>query len=211
MKLEGEHVFNGPREAVWEMFYDPEVLASALPGTQKLEMVAENEYEGAMNVRIGPVSGSFTGKLVISDVVEPESCTLTVDGRGTPGFAKGVGRVQFIDQGDGTTLLKYEGEMNIGGSLASVGQRMIDSVAKTMIRQAFEVLDKALEARLAAKASGSEVVDFKPPSETEFAAAVAKDMAGGLTKIPEVRLLMYIIPLVAVLVLLAVLFRGCSG
>jgi carbon monoxide dehydrogenase subunit G len=211
MKLEGEHVFNGPREAVWEMFYDPEVLASALPGTQKLEMVAENEYEGAMNVRIGPVSGSFTGKLVISDVVEPESCTLTVDGRGTPGFAKGVGRVQFIDQGDGTTLLKYEGEMNIGGSLASVGQRMIDSVAKTMIRQAFEVLDKALEARLAAKASGSEVVDFKPPSETEFAAAVAKDMAGGLTKISEVRLLMYIIPLVAVLVLLAVLFRGCSG
>jgi len=211
MKLEGEHVFKGPREAVWEMFYDPEVLASALPGTQKLEMVAENEYEGAMNVRIGPVSGSFTGKLVISDVVEPESCTLMVDGRGTPGFAKGVGRVQFIDQGDGTTLLKYEGEMNIGGSLASVGQRMIDSVAKTMIRQAFEVLDKALEARLAAKASGSEVVDFKPPSETEFAAAVAKDMAGGLTKMPEVRLLMYIIPLVAVLVLLAVLFRGCSG
>lgn len=211
MKLEGEHVFKGPREVVWEMFYDPEVLASALPGTQKLEMVAENEYEGAMNVRIGPVSGSFTGKLVISDVVEPESCTLTVDGRGTPGFAKGVGRVQFIDQGDGTTLMKYEGDMNIGGALASVGQRMIDSVAKTMIRQAFEVLDKALEARLAAKASGSEVVDFKPPSETEFAAAVAKDMAGGLTKIPEVRLLMYIIPLVAVLVLLAVLFRGCSG
>ncbi|MCX7976968.1 MAG: carbon monoxide dehydrogenase subunit G [Bellilinea sp.] len=211
MKLEGEHVFKGPREAVWEMFYDPEVLARALPGTQKLEMVAENEYEGAMNVRIGPVSGSFTGKLVISDVVEPESCTLTVDGRGTPGFAKGVGRVQFIDQGDGTTLMKHEGEMNIGGALASVGQRMIDSVAKTMIRQAFEVLDKALEARLAAKASGSEVVDFKPPSETEFAAAVAKDMAGGLTKIPEVRLLMYIIPLVAVLVLLAVLFRGCSG
>lgn len=211
MKLEGEHVFKGPREAVWEMFYDPEVLASALPGTQKLEMVAENEYEGAMNVRIGPVSGSFTGKLVISDVVEPESCTLTVDGRGTPGFAKGVGRVEFIDQGDGTTLMKYEGDMNIGGALASVGQRMIDSVAKTMIRQAFEVLDKALEARLAAKASGSEVVDFKPPSETEFAAAVAKDMAGGLTKIPEVRLLMYIIPLVAVLVLLAVLFRGCSG
>ncbi len=211
MKLEGEHIFKGPREAVWEMFYDPEVLASALPGTQKLEMVAENEYEGAMNVRIGPVSGSFTGKLVISDVVEPESCTLTVDGRGTPGFAKGVGRVQFIDQGDGTTLMKYEGDMNIGGALASVGQRMIDSVAKTMIRQAFEVLDKALEARLAAKASGSEVVDFRPPSETEFAAAVAKDMAGGLTKIPEVRLLMYIIPLVTVLVILAVLFRGCSG
>ncbi|MEW6650129.1 MAG: hypothetical protein AB1453_08065, partial [Chloroflexota bacterium] len=79
------------------------------------------------------------------------------------------------------------------------------------IRQAFETLDKALEARLAAKLSGSEVVDFKPPSETEFAAAVAKDMAGGFTKLPEVRLLMYIIPLVAVLVVVAVLLKNCGG
>ncbi len=205
MKLEGEHVFNGPREAVWEMFYDPEVLASAVPGMDKLDVVAENEYEGVMNVRIGPVSGKFQGKLSLTDVVAPESLTLNVDGRGAPGFAKGVGKVVFVEQPDGTTLLKYDGEVNIGGALASVGQRMIDSVAKSMIRTAFETLDKALEARLAAKNSGSEVVDFKPPTQTEFAANVAKDMVGGLTKVPEIKLLLYIIPLVVVLLVVALL------
>lgn len=205
MKLEGEHVFKGPREDVWEMFYDPKVLASAVPGMDKLDVVAENVYEGVMNVRIGPVSGKFQGKLSLTDVVAPESLTLNVDGRGAPGFGKGVGKATFTVMPDGSTLLKYDGDMSIGGALASVGQRMIDSVAKSMIRTAFETLDKALEARLAAKATGSEVVDFKAPTQTEFAASVAKDMAGGLTKVAEVRMLLYIIPVIIVLVIVALL------
>ncbi|OGN78332.1 MAG: hypothetical protein A2X24_03670 [Chloroflexi bacterium GWB2_54_36] len=195
MKLEGEHVFNGPREDVWEMFYDPAILASAVPGMDKLDVVAENVYEGVMNVRIGPVSGKFQGKLTLTDVVEPENLTLTVDG-------KGVGKVNFTQNPDGTTTLKYDGDMNIGGALASVGQRMIDSVAKSMIRSAFETLDKALEARLAAKKTGTEV-NFTPPTQTEFAAGVAKDMVGGFTKVPELRLILYILPVVTILVILA--------
>lgn len=202
MKLEGEHVFNGPREDVWEMFYDPAILASAVPGMDKLDVVAENEYEGVMNVRIGPVSGKFQGKLTLTDVVEPESLTLTVDGRGAPGYGKGVGKANFIQNADGTTTLKYDGDMNIGGALASVGQRMIDSVAKSMIRSAFETLDKALEARLQAKKTGEEV-NFTPPTTTEFAGSVAKDMVGGFTKVPEFRLILYILPVVAILVILA--------
>ena len=202
MKLDGEHVFNGPREDVWEMFYDPAVLASAVPGMDKLDVVAENVYEGVMNVRIGPVSGKFQGKLSLTDVVEPESLTLMVDGKGAPGYGKGVGKVVFTQNPDGTTSLKYDGDMNIGGALASVGQRMIDSVAKSMIRSAFETLDKALEARLAAKKTGTEV-NFTPPTQTEFASGVAKDMVGGFTKVPEFRLILYILPVVAILVILA--------
>ncbi len=194
MNLEGEHVFRGPRQDVWDMFYDPNVLASALPGTQKLDKVSENEYNGVINVRIGPVSGSFSGKLTVSDEKPPESCTLTVDGRGAPGFAKGVGHVSFFDQGDGTTLMKYTGEVTIGGTLASVGQRMIDSVSKSMIRQGFELLDKALEARLAAKTTGK-AVEFTAPTETDFAKGVAKDMGKDWMKIAEVRMLMYVIPI----------------
>ena len=202
MKLEGEHVFNGPREDVWEMFYDPAILASAVPGMDKLDVVAENVYEGVMNVRIGPVSGKFQGKLTLTDVVEPENLTLTVDGKGAPGYGKGVGKVAFIQNSDGTTTLKYDGDMNIGGALASVGQRMIDSVAKSMIRSAFETLDKALEARLAAKKTGTEV-NFTPPTQVEFATGVAKDMVGGFTKVPELRLILYILPVVTILVILA--------
>jgi hypothetical protein len=204
MNLEGEHVFNGPRQAVWEMFRDPNVLASALPGTQKFNQINPNEYEVGMNVRIGPVAGVFTGKLVVSNEVPPESCTLTADGRGAPGFAKGVGNVNFIDQGDGTTLLKYDGEMTIGGTLASVGQRMLDSVSKSMIRQGFEALDKALEARLAAQA-GQQVADYKPPTEAEFAKGVAKDMTKDIMKTTEVKMLLYVVPAAIILAVIAYL------
>ncbi len=202
MNLEGEHLFKGPRPDVWEMIRDPEVLASALPGTQKLNKIDEQHYEGAMNIRIGPVSGAFSGKLEVADEVPPESCTLIVEGKGAPGFAKGTGHVQFEDCGDGTTLLRYNGSVQIGGTLASVGQRMIDSVAKSMIKQAFETLDQALEARLAAKRTGN-AVDFTPPTEAQFAAAVTKDMAKGITSIAEVRMLMYVIPAIIIIFLLA--------
>ena len=209
MKLEGEHLFNGPREEVWLLFRDPDVLASALPGTQNITKISDTEFDITMNVRVGPVSGIFTGKLVISNEVPPESCTLTADGRGGPGFVKGVGNVHFTDQGDATTMLKYDGEFQIGGTIASVGQRMIDSVAKSMIRQGFEVFDKALEARLAAKKG--EQVDFKPPTETEFAAAVAKDVAKSWTQVAEVRMLLYVIPVALVLALVGLLLSKCMA
>ncbi|MGB8253634.1 MAG: carbon monoxide dehydrogenase subunit G [Anaerolineaceae bacterium] len=145
MKIEGEHVFKGPREEVWEMFYDPEILASALPGTTSLNQVNKNEYQGTITLRIGPVSGSFAGNLKITNEKPPESCTLIVDGKGAPGFLKGSGNVLFTDLGDGTTRMKYDGDVAVGGTLASVGQRMIDSVSKIMIKTGFGMLDKALE------------------------------------------------------------------
>jgi uncharacterized protein len=200
MKIEGEHVFKGPQQEIWNMFMDPNVLASALPGTQALNKVSENEFEGTINLKIGPVSGSFAGKLSMSDIKEPEACTLTVDGKGAPGFAKGVGHVHYTDLGDGTTLLKYDGDIQIGGTLASVGQRMIDSVSKSMIRQGFETLDKALEARLSAAKEGKEST-FKAPTETEFAASVAKDMSKSIWSIPEVRMVAYVVPVAALLLL----------
>lgn len=178
MKLQGEHVFDGPREEVWKLVRDPDVLATALPGTQSLDQINENEYEGEMHVRVGPVAGVFAGRVAISDQVPPKSYTLTVDGKGRPGFARGTGHVQLIDQGDDGTLMKYEGELQIGGRIASVGQRLIDTASRSMIRQGLEALNKALEARAAANSEGKEDVEYNSPSETGFAAAVAKDMAG---------------------------------
>jgi len=207
MKLEGEYVFDGPREEVWKLVRDPEVLSTALPGTQSLDIVGENEYEGKMNVRVGPVAGVFSGRLVVSDEVPPESCTLTVDGKGAPGFAKGTGHVQLIDQGDGTTLMKYEGDVQIGGRLAGVGQRMLDTVSKSMTRQGLEALNKALKARVAAKSQGQENVDYKPPSEAEFAAAVAKDLAGEMLS-PSSRVLWIAIAVIVIIVIAALIWFG---
>jgi carbon monoxide dehydrogenase subunit G len=187
MKLAGEYVFDGSREDVWELVRDPEVLATALPGTQNLNQVSESEYQGQMNIRVGPVSGTFSGKVVVSDEVPPESYTLAVEGRGAPGFAKGTGHVNLVDQGDGKTLMEYEGDVQIGGKLAGVGQRMLETVSKSMTRQGLDTLNQALQARKQGAVEGQEV-KFTPPSETEFAVAVAKDMAAEIFS-PENRTL----------------------
>jgi hypothetical protein len=177
MKLAGEYTFDGPREEVWKIIRDPEVLASALPGTESLEQINENEYTGQMNLRVGPVAGEFSGKIIVSNEVPPERCTLTVDGKGKPGFVNGSGNVLLTAQDDGKTFMTYEGEMQIGGRLASVGQRLLDSASKSIINQGLESMNQALLARMAAQETG-QAVEYKPPSETEFAASVAKDMAG---------------------------------
>lgn len=184
MKLEGEYIFDGPREEVWDIVRDPEVLATALPGTQSLEQVGENEYTGQMHVRIGPVSGMFAGRLVVSDEVPPESYTLSVDGRGAPGFAKGIGSVLLLEHADDQTLLKYEGEVQIGGRLASVGQRLIDAASRSMIGQGLDALNAALKARQRAGQEGVEV-EYRPPTEAQFAAAVARDVARDMLPPPQ--------------------------
>ncbi len=208
MKIEGEYLFNGPREDVWDIVRDPEVLATALPGTKSLVLVGENEYEGEMNVRIGPVGGLFSGHLIVSNENPPESCTLNVDGRGSPGFLSGTGNLVLYDQGDKNTLMKYGGDVQIGGRLASVGQRLLDTASKSMIQQGLEALNLALQARVAAKAEGKEV-EYTPPSESEFMTAVAKDMAGQM--LTPARIAGVIIAILVVIAIIAAIWIGTSA
>jgi carbon monoxide dehydrogenase subunit G len=200
MKIEGEYIFDGPREAVWEIVRDPDVLATALPGTQSLEKISENEYQGEMQVRIGPVGGLFSGRVVISNEIPPESLTMTVEGKGKPGFVKGTGNVQLLPQED-QTLMNYQGDMEVGGRLASVGQRMMDSVSKSLLKQGMDSLNQALIARMAAEDSG-EAVKYEAPSETEFASAVAKDMAG--EALSSTRLWWILGAIIVVLIIIAI-------
>lgn len=208
MKIEGEYLFNGSREDVWEIVRDPQVLATALPGTKSLDKVGENEYAGEMNVRVGPVAGLFSGRLIVSNEVEPESCTLTVDGRGSPGFMNGTGNVFLYDQGDSTTLMKYDGEVQIGGKLASVGQRLLDTASKSIIRQGLEALNLALQARVAAKTEGKNV-EYTPPSESKFMAAVAKDMAGEI--FTPARIVWIAIAILAVIALIIIILNSTGA
>ena len=207
MKIEGEYMFDGTREQVWDVVRDPEVLATALPGTQSLEQVSENEYQGEMHVRIGPVAGLFSGLLVISDEVPPESLTMTVEGKGKPGFVKGTGSVQLISQEANKTLMQYQGDMQIGGRLASVGQRMMESVSKSLLKQGLDSLNQALLARQASQTTG-EQVEYKPPSESEFAASVAKDMAGQVFSSRRVIWIAGAIVIVIIILTVVALSRG---
>jgi carbon monoxide dehydrogenase subunit G len=208
VKLKGEYTFDGPQEEVWEMLRDPEVLAAALPGTKSLEQVSENEYEGEMDIRVGPVGGAFSGRIVVSDEQPTERCTLTVEGKGSPGFVKGTGSIQLAVQEATITLMRYEGDLQIGGRLASVGQRMLDTASKSMVNQALEAINAALQARLASRAGGEEV-DYQPSSEAEFAAAVARDMVGQLFS-PS-RMLWIALAIIAVAIIVAVIYFGRGG
>jgi carbon monoxide dehydrogenase subunit G len=197
MKVEGEHTFKSTPQQVWDLFRDTGVMAAALPGTQSMELVADNEYEAVMNVRVGPVAGVFSGKLVISNEKYPESYTMTVEGRGKPGFMKGTGDIILIDQGEGETLMKYTGEVQIGGKLAGVGQRLIDTVSKSIINQAFETLDRDLAERTAAAAEGREAV-YQEASEGDYASAVAKDVVSGIFSTPWAKWVLGIVILVVI-------------
>jgi carbon monoxide dehydrogenase subunit G len=149
MKIEGEYLFEGQREDVWKLVRDPEVLASCLPGTQSVHQVDDNEYAGEIKVRIGPISGAFAGKIFVTNEVPPVSCTLTVEGTGKIGFLKGTGNIDMTDQGEGKTLMKYNGEVQIGGKVANVGQRLFDRVSKGMIKQGLDKLNGILQQRSA--------------------------------------------------------------
>ncbi len=115
------------------------------PGRAELETVGEHEYAGEIDVGVSAVKGVYKGKVKLEDLRPPEHYRMIVDGKGKQGFVKGSGTLDLEEQG-GKTVLKYAGDAQIGGPLASVGQRMIEGVAKTMTAQFFT----AMEAEIAA-------------------------------------------------------------
>ena len=182
MKVNGEYLFDGPQQLVWDTLLDPEVLASVLPGCEKLELVGENEYEGALKIKVGPVQGQFMGKVKLEDIQAPDSYTMQVDGRGAPGFVKATGNLALQAAG-AQTKVTYEGDAQVGGRLASVGQRLVESSAKAIIKQSLDGLNASVQARGAAADAGADApppVKAKPPSQTEFAANVAREVARDL-------------------------------
>ena len=211
MKIEGEHIFDGPREEVWKLVRDPDVLMTAIPGSSKLEKLSETEYEGEINLRIGPVSGTFSGKLVITNEVPPESCTLNVDGKGAAGFGRGAGDVMLTEIEGGKTLMKYNGDIQVGGKLAGVGQRMLDSVVKSMFNTGFTALDSALAARMAAMAGEEKAADYKAPTEAEFAASVAKDMMkNSFISTAKGKLILYVAAIIILILIVSLLLSRCG-
>lgn len=146
MELVGEHTFNAPRETVWKLLLDPEVLKASLPGCEKLEEIGPDEYAATMRIGISFIRGTFNGKVKITDKNEPESYTMQVEGSGPQGQVSGVGSLQLVDQGE-STLVKYQGEANVRGSLARVGARMIQPAAKTIVGQFFQRMESEATAR----------------------------------------------------------------
>lgn len=221
MEISGEYTFDAPQDLVWAALQDPEVLSNAMPGGEGFTEVGDNEFEGNLKIKVGPVQGVFKGNIKLVDVVPPDSYRMEVDGKGAPGFVKATGGLKLTPQGD-KTHMAYEGSAQVGGRIASVGQRLMDTSAKSIIRQSLEGLNDYLKvqvAQRAAVAAVEEVVDgevvvaetavpiptpvptYKPPSQTQVAMNVAKDVANDI--IPA-KYWPYLIGLVVVLIILLI-------
>ena len=149
MNLDGTFTFKGPRATVWELLQDPEVLAKALPGTERLVLTSPDHFQGVMKVSVGPVTAAkFDVTVVLLDKVVPEHFTMQIDGKGSVGYTKGTASIALAEAPDATTAMQYTSNVQVGGKIAAVGQRLLESVGKMMMRQALEALERELEKRL---------------------------------------------------------------
>ena len=148
MIVDGEHTFPGPRQTVWNLLQDPEVLAKAMPGARKLHLTGDGTYEGVIRIGVGPVTAAeWSLNVALKDRVEPESYIMQVDGKGALGFTRGSATVN-LDEVEGGTRMRYHADLAVGGKVAGVGQRLLDQVARMVTKQGLDALNKELEARL---------------------------------------------------------------
>jgi carbon monoxide dehydrogenase subunit G len=163
MKLEGDYLFDAPMEEVWKALLDPVVLAATMPGCEKLDLV-DGQYQGDLHIKVGPIQGKFSGKVDLKDISPPSSYTMLVDGRGAPGFVKASALVKLDREGE-QTRLRYDADAQVGGKIASVGQRLLEASARAITKQSLEGLHENIKIRVAAAKAAS------PPAAAEPVAA----------------------------------------
>lgn len=155
MKISGSYTLPFAPERAYELLQDPAILAQAMPGCESLERIGPDEYRMKMKVLLAALSGQFEGKVRIADQSPPTSFRLIVEGNGRIGFLKGDGLLKLVSRhtdyvspnadapvppAQVTTVVSYEGDAQVGGTLAAVGQRLIDGTAKMMIKKFFDKL-----------------------------------------------------------------------
>jgi carbon monoxide dehydrogenase subunit G len=142
MKISGSAQLPFPPERSWQLMQDPDVLARAIPGCESLEKTGDDEYRMKMKMILASFSGNFEGKVRLVDPVPPVSFRMIVEGSGKIGFMKGEGVLTLTAKDDGTEVA-YDGDAQVGGTMAAVGQRLIDTTARMLIKTFFANITKA--------------------------------------------------------------------
>ena len=145
MKIHGEHNLQVDRKTVWNALNDPDVLKESIPGCTELEVTEKNHFKAIVALKIGPVSAKFNSEVKLTDIVIYESYRISGEGKGgAAGFAKGGANVSLEDDNQGT-ILKYNVDAQIGGKLAQLASRLIDSTAKNLAGKFFDNFVKIVE------------------------------------------------------------------
>lgn len=139
MEMSGERRIAAPRAEVWQALNDPEALKAAIPGCEHIEKLSDTELNTRVAVKIGPMAAKFSAKVQLSNLNPPASYTITGEGNGgAMGFAKGGADVVLEEAGPNETILRYQVKAQVGGKMAQLGARLIDSTAKQMADRFFD-------------------------------------------------------------------------
>jgi carbon monoxide dehydrogenase subunit G len=144
MDMTGEHRIAAPRAEVWAALNDAEVLRACIPGCEALEKTSDTTFQARVVQKIGPVKARFEGGVELVNIAAPESYTIQGEGKGgVAGFAKGAADVQLAADGD-ATVLTYQVHAMVGGKLARLGSRLINSSAKKLAARFFDNFEAVL-------------------------------------------------------------------
>jgi uncharacterized protein len=170
MEMTGEYRIPAPRQRVWEALNDPAVLKACIPGCKQLEKVSDTDFTAIVATKVGPVSATFRGSVNLSELDPPNGYTLTGQGQGgAAGFARMGARVSLKQESD-DTLLAYSAQADIGGKLASVGSRLVQTVARKNADDFFSAFARQLggtgvqEAAVAVAPAGVRTVPVVRPA-----------------------------------------------
>ena len=149
MEMNGEERIAAPRQLVCEALNDPEILSECIPGCQELEKTSDTTMTAVVKVKIGPVAATFKGDVTLENINAPESYTISREGKGgIAGFAKGGADVTLIDDG-AETVLSYVVKAQVGGKLAQLGSRLVDSTSKKLAGQFFARFNEVVSEKAA--------------------------------------------------------------
>ncbi|RUT34675.1 carbon monoxide dehydrogenase [Arsenicitalea aurantiaca] len=154
LDLSGKEVINTSPERLWEALNSPDVLTRCIPGCKSMTETAPDHYDVLMELKVAAVGGTFEGKVALTEKQPPSTCNITVSGEGSLGNGTGKASFTITPEPDGASLLTYEGEGEIGGLVAGVGQRILKSVSKHLTGQFFKALRKECEASEAERKAG---------------------------------------------------------
>ena len=155
MRIAGENVLHAPVERAWDALLDPAVLVATIPGCERLVATGENRYDMTVTAGVAAIKGTYAGTCVLSDLTEPASLVMKLDGAGAPGTIGATVNVAFASAEDGTTRVTWDADAVVGGMIGGVGQRMLTSVSKRMAGEFFGNVDRALSGTLPAAPVGS--------------------------------------------------------
>jgi len=152
MRIAGENTLHAPVSQAWDALLDPAVLVATIPGCERLVTTGENSYDMTVTAGVAAIKGTYAGTCVLSDLDEPSSLVMKLDGAGAPGTIGATVNVGFASLDDGTTRVTWDADAVVGGMIGGVGQRMLTSVSKRMAGEFFGNVDRALSGALPAAA-----------------------------------------------------------